>query len=201
MLGFDLVLAGTTFGFVGSIIMAKSFLKPSFQRQATQSYYGQNPYLARNQIVQRVEALVGATWLAVSFLCGSLGAVISATEGTASDPSHYWSHFAAIVLIAAILLLLSVQYSKRESKKQYIPMMLYLLREGYQHSFRLLSTGGLEEDELQRTDITQDITNQRLMGVARRLDDIGKLIEVPRQPLENDRDYAQRMKALFDPGS
>lgn len=47
MIGFDFVIAGASLGFVGSFIMAKSFLKPSFQRQVTQSYLGQNPYLAR----------------------------------------------------------------------------------------------------------------------------------------------------------
>jgi hypothetical protein len=198
-MGLDFVLAGAALGFVGSIMMAKSFLGGPFQRQITQTYLGQNPYLVRNQIVQRVEAFVGTIWLAASFLCGSLGAVISATESTAIDRSQYWLHFAAIILMAASILWLSVLYTKQKSRNEYIPMMLYLLRGSYQHNVKLLSTGGLEDNELHRIDIAQDIKEKRLMDVSRKLDDIGNLVEISRQPREIDRDYAKRLKALFDP--
>lgn len=198
MIGFDLVIAGGSFGFLGSLVLAKSFLKPSFQRQATQSYFGQNPFLARNQIVQRVEAFVGTTWLVLAFVCGSLGTVINETEGSSNGHSQHWNHFLVILVFTGILLWVSLSYAKRKSKAEYIPLMLYLQREAYQQCVRYLLTGGLEESELQRTDITQGIKDQRLMSVTGRLDAIGQLIDMPRMPLETDRNYVQRMKLLFD---
>jgi hypothetical protein len=75
--------------------------------------------------------------------------------------------------------------------------MRYLLRESYQQSVGHVSRGGLEEHELQRHDITQDIRDQRMASCKRNLDQIGRLTDMPRQPLELDWDYIRRLEPLF----
>lgn len=184
-------------GILGSLILAKSYLKPSFQTESTQSFFDQNPYLARNQIVQRVEAFTGTVWLVLGFVSASVGTVITASRDTKELPIDYWLHFGGWLAVTFLLFWASLRYASQASRKEYFPLMIYLLRENYQQCVGYVSRGGLEEHELQRHDITQDIRDQRMASCRRNLDQIGRLTDTPRQPLELDRDYIRRLEALF----
>lgn len=197
MIGFDLVIVGGGLGFLGSLILAKSYLKPAFQEESRQSFFGQNPYLARNQIVQRVEAFTGTFWLVLGFFSASVGTVVTASRDTKEIPVDYWLHFGTWLAVTFVLFWASLRYASQVSRKEYLPLMVYILRESYQQCVGYVSKGGLEEHELQRQDITQDIRDQRMAICRRNLDQIGRLTDTPRQPLELDRDYMRRLEALF----
>lgn len=199
MIGFDLTVLGACLGFLGSIILSLSYLTPAFAKQATQTFWDQNPFLVRNQIVQRVEALTGTFWLVSGFLFGAIGTVltsISAEKRLATN--YYWLHFALIIVGTAILLVLSLRWSKYRSRQEYRPMMVHLQRELYRLCAAYLANGGLDQTEVTHAaDFPQETRDQRLLGTRDRLDQLGQLLDVPRKPLELDRDYIRRLEPFF----
>jgi hypothetical protein len=147
--------------------------------------------------VQRVEAFTGTIWLVLGFLSASVGTVVTASRDTKEIPTDYWFHFGGWLAVMFVLFWASLRYASHASRKEYLPLMIYLLRESYQQCVGYVSRGGLEEHELQRQDITQDIRDQRMVTCRRNLDQIGRLTDTPRQPLELDGQYIWRLETLF----
>jgi hypothetical protein len=198
MIGFDLTVLGTCLGFLGSIILARSYLTPAFAKQATQAFFGQNPFLVRNQIVQRVEALAGTFWLVFGFLFGAIGTVLTSIAEEERLASDYWLHFVLTIGGTVILFVLSLRWTKYKSRQEYRPMMVHLQRELYRRCAAYLSNGGLEQHEIDRgANIPQETRDQRLLETRPKLDQLGQLLDAPRKPLELDRDYIRRLEPFF----
>jgi hypothetical protein len=175
-----------------------SYLAPAFAKQATQAFFGQNPFLVRNQIVQRVEALVGTFWLVFGFLFGAIGTVLTAISAEKRLATDYWLHFAIIIAGTAILLVLSLRWTKYKSRQEYRPMMVHLQRELYLLCAAYLANGGLDQSEIAHAaNFPQETRNQRLLETRHRLDQLGQLLDAPRKPLELDRDYIRRLEPFF----
>ena len=80
-----------------------------------------------------------------------------------------------------------------------MPMMVHLQRELYSLCATCLSSGGLQQSEIDNgTKISQETRDQRLLETRRRLDQMGQLLDLPRKPLEVDRDYIQRFESIFN---
>ena len=193
-----LTVLGACLGFLGSIILARSYLAPTFAKQATQAFFGQNPFLVRNQIVQRVEALAGTFWLVFGFLFGAMGTVFTSIAAEKSPASDYWIHFVLTVGATAFLFILSYRWTTYRSRQEYRPMMIHLQRELYDLCATCLSSGGLQQPEIDSgTKLPQETRDQRLLETRRRLDQLGQLLDVPRKPLKLDRDYIRRLEPFF----
>lgn len=198
MLGFDLTIFGTSLGSLGSFILAKSYLAPSFPKQATQSFLGQNPYLVRNQIMQRIEAQTGTSWVLLGFLLLSVGTVFTSTIEDTHPTQDYWSHFIAITIGTITLYILSSKWIKHRSKQEYMPIMIYLQRGLYEQCGTYLQNNYRERHEIEQgISISEEIVDKRRTLTRTDLDQIGQLIDIPRKPLEIDREYFGRLSHLF----
>jgi hypothetical protein len=198
MLGFDLTILGSSLGVLGSFILAKSYLAPSFAKQATQTFFDQNPYLVRNQIAQRIEALTGTIWMLLGFLLLSVGTVFTLTTEDTQPARDYWIHFIAIAVITITLLIPSWKWIKYRSRQEYVPMMIYLQRELYEQCRSYIQNNYRERREIEQgAIISEDVQNKRRASIRAHLDQIGQLIDIPRKPLEIDRDYFDRLSFLF----
>jgi hypothetical protein len=198
MLGFDLTIFGTSLGVLGSFILAKSYLAPSFARQATQTFWDQNPYLVRNQIMQRIEALTGTFWVLLGFLLLSVGTVFTLTMEDTQPAQDYWIHFTAITAVTITLFIPSSKWIKHRSKQEYVPMMIYLQRGLYEQCSSYIHNNYREQREIeQETIISEDILHKRRTSIRAHLDQIGQLIDIPRKPHEMDREYFGRLSPLF----
>jgi drug/metabolite transporter (DMT)-like permease len=196
MIGFDLVTFGACLGFLGSLIMAKSFLKPSYQDKLVKTYWNQNPYAMRQQIIQRVEASTGTFWLVLGFLLATVGNVITVSQDAKCNFTDCASHFGVFLAFTAMLFWSSLYYAASKSKKEYLPLMVFLQRDAYQMCTIYIAAGGAHPSEAGQ-DVKQEVREQRLSDTRRNLDQIGELVDVPRKPLESDKDYAKRMEPLF----
>lgn len=197
MLGFDLTILGTCLGFLASFLLVKSYLAPRFAKQVTSTFMGQNPYQVRNLIFQRIEAIVGTVWLGIGFFFASIGTVITATSDAHTGFLHeYWTHWFVILGVTIVLLLFSLLFVSWSSRQKYVPEMVRLQKELIGKCRTYLQNGGLEAHELSRTDISDAIRGTRLKSVTGWLDQIGELIDVPRNPSENDSSYLARLEPL-----
>lgn len=197
MLGFDLTILGTCLGFLASFLLVKSYLAPRFAKQVTSTFMGQNPYQVRNLIFQRIEAIVGTVWLGIGFFFASVGTVVTATSDAQAGSLHnYWTHWLAILGVTLVLLLLSLFFVNWSSRRKYVPEMVRLQKELIEKCRTYIRNGGLEDHELNRTDISDGIRGPRLKRVTEWLDQIGELIDVPRNPSENDASYLARLEPL-----
>jgi hypothetical protein len=196
-LGYDFILLGGCLGLIAAILLTKSYLVPSFAKEVSQTFLGQNPFLVRNQITQRVEAITGTICLGISFFLTSVGTVLAAGSDVAEGNGSYWTHL--LVFIGATLVLFwgSIKFTNWRSRRDYVPQMVSLQSEIFSKCKAYLDNGGLEDHEAKRTDIGSDIRGQRLKRVTGWLDQIGKLIDVPRKTSEEDAAYLDRLSPYF----
>lgn len=198
MLGFHLLIAGAVSAFIGSILTIKSILHQPFSDELAKSYWGKNPFRIRNDVIQQVEAVTGTIFMAISFLLVVAGTLLTTSGITSQNILAFAGDILVYLLLGGGLLLLLLDVTRHISRMLYLPRMVESHAEGYWIAVEHVTNEGLTQEEIARqTRIPQETRDSRLTEANRRLEQIGKLVDLPRFPQENLQKYIGRLQPLF----
>jgi len=196
--GYDFIICGIIFATGGAFLLAKAYLMPDFLVETAGTYYDQNPFQLRNSIITKHEAIAGGLWILVAMVFSIIGTVRTAHHGQLGHLITSW--FDILVVIAAFIILLRVTFAvtSKTSRNEYVPFLAESFREGYSLSVYVINNEGqYREEGPQNIKPTSDVAADRFKQARRVLDNIGKLLDVPRLPDENDIIYAERLSKHF----
>lgn len=185
-----LLLAGS------AILLAKAFFWPSFLRESARAFFGSNPFQVRNSIVQRDEAVAGILWLALGVVVSLLG--ISTNGEPLYLIGRTWDVL-LVIFIVCIAGFLTFVMTRTVSRRQYLPYMIEMQKEGFEQARTYLANEGRSGEEVERA-LTLDAETQRHRLAQARgfLDQIGQLIDVPRTAEQDDHAYLNVLRPFFD---
>ena len=199
MIGFDVLILAAVLGVGGSLLLAKSNLQLSFAEELAQSFYGSNPYQVRSLVCQRIEAIAGATWLCGSLPLMALGTIMTSGTNQQIPASIYAAHTIALMGLGVIGGWVTLRITAGVSRTKYVPQMVESQREIFTMSTQYLKYGGVLEREVpNQSNIPESRRKERLATVTRWLNQIGMLIDVPREVSEDDVSYRARLQRFFD---
>jgi len=198
LIGFDLLILGAVLGVGGSVLLGKSNLAPSYPDDLASTFWGSNPFQLRNLIKQRYDAIAGAIWLGLSLLALASG-TIWATANTSLGPfSDLVIHTLVLLLVGSCGVWGTIVFSNRISRKIYLPQMIAMQREVFEQAWSVIENDGLYKTEVQQSaTISPEVRRQRRTDATRQLNQIGKLIDLPRKPNESDNEYLRRIEPFF----
>jgi hypothetical protein len=198
--GNDLVITGSLFGVVGSAIWIKGGIFRPDLMEEVRTYSGRNPFQIKAAVLQRWDDVVAFTWLALSFLLALVGTIQSSRDST-TDP--FWIRFDTRTLAAILLafggavFLLSLRISKWLGMRQAVPILVSLQQEILAGALDVIRQGGLRKDmRLPGAIVSQELKDKVVADATRRLDQVGRLLEIPRRPAESDASYGERLEAF-----
>ena len=196
--GHDFTVLGVALGLGGGIILAKAYLVPSFPVESAQTFFDTNPFLVRNSIVTRHEAIAGVFWLVLAAVATIAGVVRTVRAGQVGSMISSWIDI--LTLIAALFLLarLTITITDRTSRNEYVPILANLQREAFIIHSYLVFHGGLSPQEIAHR-LTQplDVREQQLTAARKGLSQISKLLDEPRLDGEDDKSFTRRLSAYF----
>jgi hypothetical protein len=179
-----------------AVLLAKAFFWPSFPRESAQTFLGSNPFQVRNTIVQRNESIAGILWLSLGVVVSLLGI---ATDG---EPTYLIGRTGDLLLLLLLVYIagyISLVITRAISRRQYLPHMIDMQKEGFQQACIYLTNEGRTADEISRGLALDDQTRRhRLSHATGILDQIGKLIDVPRERGQDDQAYSNALLPFFD---
>ncbi len=196
--GHDFTILGVALAFGAGIILAKAYLVPSFPVETAMTFFNSNPFLVRNGIVTRHEAIAGLVWLSAASVLTIIGLVRTVRAGQVGSLISSW--FDIFVLLAAVLVLgrLTISVTDRTSRAEYLPIMSSMMRELYTRDSYYVFHEGLSPEESQKgLRVSDDTRNDRLKHAPESFDRIGKLLDESRREAEDDRSYAKRLSSYF----
>ncbi len=207
--GYDLAVVGVVLLGVSTVLFAH--VGHLYTNEAAQMFMGTNPFQLRDSIISRWENRTAVLLLIVGGLVGILGTLRAASlghEGYLVGPSRYaWETrrfpitMEIIVLIAVGLVLWrgTVGITNWLSAHEYVPVMVDQQRDLWQQSIFVLANGGRYRNEVEKgTTIEPAISQQRIERANGNLEQIGKLIDVPRKKNEPMKHYSDRLLPLFE---
>lgn len=135
--GTDLILAGVTFAFLASLILAKGFIFRNIRvtLAETASYYGYNPFLIKKSVTEQI-----ATYVSIFF---GLGFVILTIMGTYMNlhnigkESFFLGSKVNLILffvVSFLFIFFICKISDLIARNKYIPLLKEKLREGFDDS-------------------------------------------------------------------
>jgi uncharacterized membrane protein len=195
---YDAIILGTILTVVGALLFVKAYLSPSFPDEAAQNFLDGNPFQIRNGIIQRYETMAGVIWLII----GSLGIIIGALwqvqhwqTGYLVDP---YLDILVLFLVGVVAGAITVVITDRLSQRAYRPRMIEMQRNLFEDAATRVSHEGQTPDEVKGgRDVPPASRPSRLAEAAKYLDQIGKLLDVPRREDETDKQYVERLKPFF----
>ena len=198
--GSDLVIVGSLLGVVGSAIWIKGGVFRPDLMEEVRTYSGRNPFQVKAAIVQRWDDVVAFAWLALSFMFSLLGSIQS---GRDLSRKLFWARLDTLVLVpiplavGAGLFLASLRISKWLGMRQALPILVNLQPEILALALHVIRHDGLRADQLIPGAIVglEQIAKQ-LADATRRLEQVGRLVEIPRRPTEEDLSYGDRLEAF-----
>ncbi len=198
--GYDLNMAGVVLAAGSTLLFVKAYLFPSFPEQSATTFLGANPFQVRNAIVQRRETTAGAAWLVASLLAFLLGYAWIAHGGEIGFLFGPFLDALLVLAVGVIALWITVAITKRLSRRAYLPRMIEMQRELFEHASFVISHGGLYRQEVEVKDAAQPSAGtrqKRLADASESLDQIGKLTDIPQRLGEADSEYLWRLRRLF----
>jgi hypothetical protein len=181
------------------LLLAKSHLFPSFfyrscSEEAALTFFDGNPFQIRNGIIQYYEQLAGMIWLA--------GAVVLSQPFAGGWPARSLGGPCLDILGAlgagGAAWLVTMVLIKWRSARVYRPQMVERQRELFeQAAFMVTHEGRTPEQVNGGGDVPLASRQQRLAEAAQSLDQIGKLLDMPRKEHETDAQYVERLNPFF----
>lgn len=200
-IGFDLLIIGASFGVGGSLILAKAYLHPSFPDEVAQAFFGSNPFQVRNALSQRYEAIAGAIWLAVSLIASPVGSILTTQGIETLSSANLWTHTFLLLFLGSFAWFVTIKITKWLSRRTYIPRMIEMQRELFDLASEAITYGGFYKREVDaKANLDTSTRESRLAEATRRLEQIGKLLDIPRTAAETDSQYSKRLQPFFKPG-
>lgn len=196
--GNDFIILGLGLGAGAAVLFAKAYLLPSFAAETAMTFFDTNPFIVRNNIAAKHEAVAGLGWLILG-LAASLIGIIRTVRG---GHSGYLisSIFDIVVLLATLLVLwrFTIAITDRTSRAEYLPVVAKLQRELFSRdSFHLFHEGLSPEESKRGIVVSAEAKEARLRPIGENLERIGKLLDEPRRDKEDDKSYARRLAAYF----
>jgi hypothetical protein len=197
--GGDLVIAASLLGVVGSAIWIKGGIFRPDLMEEVRLYLGRNPFQVKAAILQRWEDVVAFTWLSLSFLLSLLGAVQS---GRDQSRELYWAQldtrilFPTLLAVGTALFLASVWISKWLGMRQAVPVLVNLQHELLSGALHVIRHDGLTDQLIPGAVVGPEQKTKQLAEAARRLDQVGRLVEILRRAEEGDASYGERLEAF-----
>jgi hypothetical protein len=110
-----------------------------------------------------------------------------------------WSDAIILTVAGCTAWIGTIAITKRLGRRRYLPRMLEMQQEVFQIASSVIEHDGLYKEEVgQSSVVIEDATRQRRRADAtRQLDQIGRLIDLPRQPMETDNNYLKRIQPFF----
>jgi hypothetical protein len=195
---YDAFILGAILTTGSPIFFGKAYLFPSFPDEAAQMVLDGNPFHVRNAIIQRYEAIAGTIWLA-----GGLVNIILGTLWTAQgwQTSYFIGPYLDILvlLVAGVVAgAVTIIITTTLSQRVYRPRMIEMQRELFAGHAFILSHEGRDREQVDRGEnVPAESRQRRLAEVAPNLDQIGKLLDVPRGERETDDQFVERLKPHF----
>ncbi|MGH7206556.1 MAG: hypothetical protein ACREI2_10155 [Nitrospiraceae bacterium] len=184
MSSFHLTVLGTLLLAGSAAFIAKAYLLPSFPNESAQTFYGSNPFQVRNNTVQRSETIAGILWLILGTIAVLLGIV------TNGGPRYLFGKawdILILLLVVCLAGLITLLVTRKVSRCLYLPNMIEMQKEGFEQALTCLSNEGRSSDEAaQGITLDAETKQLRLVHVSATLEQIGKLIDVPRRPNQDD---------------
>ncbi|MFQ5804437.1 MAG: hypothetical protein ACE5JQ_16225 [Candidatus Methylomirabilales bacterium] len=199
--GYDLNMVGVVLAAGSALLLAKAYLFPSFPEESAATIFKANPFQIRNGIIQRREATAGAIWLMGSLLAFLTGYAWTAYGG---EIGFLLGPFGDALLVLAVGIAAwcgTIGTTNCRSRRAYLPRMIQMLREGFEQDSFVIAHGGLYQNEIEARDAVSPspaVREKRLESATRHLDQIGKLIDIPRRKWETDSEYVERLRPFFE---
>lgn len=175
---------GLVIGFIGALLLIKS----SYPRRKeipylATAYYGHNPVLLKNLIINRWTAVGGSIWLSIGFLLQLVSCNL-----------YFDSILNCLILFALIpqLLIISWSFPSYMVRYQYCPPDNDDTIKDIKSNRLLLLNNGLEPDEKSKGEKIPDKERKKRIENAKRLfDGLGRNLLIKRKPNETYPDYCQ----------
>lgn len=197
--GYDFIITSGILGVGSAFFFAKSYLFPSFLTEAARTFLGSNPFQLRNGICQRWEAVAGVAWAAVGLVLLVLGTIRTVRGGREGYLVTSWLAILFAVAVGAAAWIASAAIVGRLSRREYLPRMIEMQCGVFDAAAQAISNSGLRAEEVRvGLTLSAEQRQQRVDEAARRLDQAGKLIDLPRTQGESDLDFLKRLTPFFE---
>lgn len=196
--GYDYVILGAALGAGAALLFAKAYFWPSYLVESAGTYLDQNPFQLRNVIISRNEALAGCIWLFASLLVSVLGTVRTVNYGEKGYLVSLWPEIVVLFCFLVVVWRLTLFVTSNSSRAEYVPLLSQIMRDTYaQGVYMVHHDGQYRQEKNSQAQPSDHVRKERLNAAARNLANIGKLLDVPRLPGENDREYSLRLAKHF----
>ncbi|MER3423539.1 MAG: hypothetical protein C4293_10195 [Nitrospiraceae bacterium] len=193
---FHLIVLGTLASIGGALLIAKAYWWPSLDRRtARHTIEGSQPFLIRREILQHSHTMAGVRWLVVGTVALFFGMTRRGETFYFIDP---WTDVFLHVVVLSFSWVATLTRTKGISRRAYIPKIIDLYRQGFELHLEYLVHQGCRRSEIEQgVQIHESVRQRRLSEVSSGLDQIGRLIDVPRRNDESDHQYAGRLRLFF----
>jgi len=196
--GTDFILIGLVLGAGSALLFAKAYLFPSFPEETTATYLGYNPFQRRALITTRHESIAGCVWLVLGLVAGLLGTVRSVRAHQSGHLMSAWYDILVLLAAAIVVWRLTIVVTDRTSRAEYVPIFSTMMREAFTaHAYPVYHDGKSMAEVTVGTALDDATRAKRLVDAQQGLDRIGKLLDEPREPGEDDRHFAARLEHYF----
>jgi hypothetical protein len=195
--GYDFVIVGTILLAGGALLFGKAYLMPSFAEEAAETYMGTNPFVLRNNIVTKHEAIAAATWTLLGLAATIIGTVRGA-RGHSGYLTTAWLDIVVVSAAALVLWRLTLLATDWTSGKEFVPKVAANQREIYARDiFVIFHEGRYREEAATGGRPSEDVVKGRWEAAAHTFDRLAKLLDEPRRGGEDYQAYALRIGRYF----
>lgn len=192
----DFNLAGIFCLLIGSLILAGFPSAVKDAHMETVAFLGSNPFTRKNQIIRKHERCIGVLWLFVGTTFQILG--FSTTKITPFWLNPTLEAIGCVIITAGILKVTPL-FVHKISSREFKPLMIEMHREMFEKAESVIMNNGLFQNEVGIKNITMSASDieKRFADAAKRLNQIGELLDSPRKEGESGKEYLERLKPYF----
>lgn len=207
--GYDFAILGMVLVAVSAVLLGHVGLL--YSHESTQTYFNGNPFQLRNEIMERWEKYAGIIWLMLgvlvgifglvrSFLYGQVGYLFRSTQfAWPTNRISVWFEIIVLLAVGVVAWRVTIMATDWLSRREYLPVMITRQQALFEReSFVLTHEGRYREEFEGGKDVEPDVQRKRLTDASANLDQIGKLIDLPRVKGETDSQYLMRLSHFFE---